>query len=106
MKLVYIICLVLLIIYLWDNCIEDTNTKIESYANVENSDSETILKVDTLKCGPECCKFNQWPLPQELQNKTLDDTFIGSNFSCGNSNKSGCVCIQQKDYNILNRNRP
>jgi len=77
----------------------------ENWANTENTmkfdvNNDGILKVDKLRCSPECCKFNQWPLPIELQ--VPQSNFIGSNLSCNNgSTGGGCVCIEPDNNKVL-----
>ena len=71
--------------------------------NLENSKQQTI---DTNICSKQCCKFTQWSLPIELQEKgnmTKEelDKYIGSNFSCNNGQGNGCVCFTKDDYKQL-----
>lgn len=73
-----------------------TNTEKEIKFDINN---DSILKVDKLRCSRDCCKFNQWPLPIELQ--VGQSEFIGSNFSCNNGGTSGCVCIESDNMNTL-----
>lgn len=82
--------------------------KIEKLENVDDSnnlydykllDSE-IPTIDTNKCGPECCKQTQWPVPFELGPKA-DSEYVGSNMSCNYGSGSGCVCLKKNDFDYL-----
>lgn len=68
-----------------------------------DNNNDGILKLDEMKCSTSCCKFNQWPLPLDLQPPESD--YIGSNFSCNNggpgATAGGCVCIKPKDIATL-----
>lgn len=65
-----------------------------------DNNNDGILKLDELKCSSQCCKFNQWPLPLDMQPQKSD--YIGSNFSCNNGQSSGgCVCMESKDAATL-----
>ena len=71
--------------------------------NLENTKQHSI---DTNVCSRQCCKFTQWPLPTELQEKgdmTKEelDKYIGSNFSCNYGQGNGCVCFTKDDYKQL-----
>jgi hypothetical protein len=80
-------------------CYNTENWEDTPKMNLDNN-NDGILKVDKLKCSPSCCKFNQWPLPIDLQMPQSD--YIGSNFSCNNGQTSGgCVCIDSKDTSTL-----
>lgn len=67
---------------------------------------DKLVKLDTRKCSPQCCKFSQWPLPPALRAKGPIkqeelDTYIGSNFSCGWGEGGGCVCMTKDDFDYL-----
>jgi hypothetical protein len=104
-KLLVVIILVVVVIYYVVPYLKKCY-QTEKWGNTDKTEmifdnnNDGILKLDELKCAPSCCKFNQWPLPLDLQ--TPKSEFIGSNFSCNNGQTSGgCVCIEPKDINTL-----
>jgi len=62
-------------------------------------------KMDQNLCSRACCKHTQWPLPEELKSKDLSEDelkkYIGNNFSCNNGAGSGCMCMDQSQFNYL-----
>ena len=65
------------------------------------------VKIDTKKCSRSCCINSGWPLPPDVLEKDIDPVelkkYVPNNFSCtdGPSNKSGCLCVTQKDLDYL-----
>jgi len=80
---------------------EKVSEKVEANLNemVYDDNNYDLLKVDQLKCSSDCCKFNQWPLPYDLN--TPESNYIGTNFFCNNGNSSGCVCLTSTDMDVL-----
>ena len=69
-----------------------------------------LMKVDTKKCSKACCKHVQWPVPfnpvaEDAKNVLEGDVkkVISSNMTCNSGNGSGCVCIDQDDFNVLSK---
>jgi hypothetical protein len=82
-----------------------TNKNVkENLADVKN---ENTAKLDQYMCSKQCCKFAQWPVPNELNEHTIPDkelvNYIGSNFSCTGGDKSGCLCITKDESNYLSQ---
>lgn len=88
----------------------DLSSKIrEKLENISNSGSlKRNDKLDLNMCSKQCCKFTQWPVPNEItkgpipQEKLKD--FVGSNYSCNFGEGSGCLCVSKDSLkNIANR---
>ena len=75
--------------------------------NLENILNQSIHPIDTNKCSRSCCINSGWPLPPDVLEKDIDPAelkkYVPNNFSCtdGPSNKSGCLCVTQKDLDYL-----
>lgn len=84
-----------------DNKNSDDTNKLKEYLN----NIEPIRKLDKNMCSRQCCKFSQWPVPSDLNEKTIPEDklkdFIGSNMSCNFGSGSGCLCMSKDDFNYL-----
>ena len=76
--------------------------------NLENILNKAIFPIDQNKCSRSCCRANtSWPVPKELLENDIDSEelkmYVPNNFSCtdGPTNKSGCLCMTQKDMDYL-----
>lgn len=58
------------------------------------------------KCCKSCCK-NLWPLPFDVNDcktcKDGDEKYVSSNYTCQGENGSGCVCVTEREANLLDR---
>ena len=76
-----------------------------SKMNLENNidDENDKFKIDLNECSRDCCKYTQWKLPPEiaLSNDKQYSNFIPTNLSCNWGKNSGCVCLDQKQFNYL-----
>ena len=95
----------LVLMPLVDNC----EKKEEEFESLPKNNNNNILKIDTQKCAKSCCLNSNWELPPELRSKDMPEkvlkNYIPSNYSCnfGTNIGSGCVCITEKDKNILSK---
>ena len=96
--------------WLNERCSKNINKLAENFDNYFEkrlNSSSPLGEVDKRKCSPKFCKFTQWPLPAELQpiDPNVTDAeaaeVIGSNFSCGWGEGSGCVGFTKADYDYL-----
>lgn len=66
---------------------------------------ELNVKLDKNMCSRQCCKFTQWPIPHDLNEKIISeeqlDKYIGTNFSCNFGHGSGCLCVSRDDFDYL-----
>jgi hypothetical protein len=60
-----------------------------------------IKKFDLNQCSKDCCKHVQWPLPNDIRSKNVDENVIGTNFTCNLGSGSGCLCVTKDDFNYL-----
>jgi hypothetical protein len=103
--IILIILFFLAILPMSDNCnklsFSNNCNKLSFSENLTNlNKKDNITKIDQNKCSSQCCKFNQWRLPTELNIK-IDDNFIASNLSCNNGESGGCVCFTKNNFNML-----
>ena len=97
---IFIVVVVFLLYPNLNKCLETENWANTSKEIKMDVNNDGIVKVDKLRCSVDCCKFNQWPLPLELQ--VPESNYIGSNFSCNNgSSGGGCVCMEPKIMDTL-----
>ena len=96
-----IILLGLYIYYLLTVKTEEFNANTQDTQTYATSsfDKTDLVKVDMLPCSKQCCNYHQWSLPDELIKDS--NVYIGTNITCGNSTQDGCVCMNQKDINVL-----
>jgi hypothetical protein len=95
--------------WLNESCSKNINKIAENFGdfNQRLNSSSPLGEVDKRKCSPKFCKFTQWPLPADLRprdNRVSDAEaaeVIGSNFSCGWGEGSGCVGFTKADYDYL-----
>ena len=97
--------------WLNESCNKNVNNIAETFDNYFDNrlnSSTPVGEVDKRKCSPKFCTFTQWPLPKELQNPydpNVTDAdmkgIIGSNFSCGWGEGSGCVGFTKADFDYL-----
>ena len=77
-------------------------SKLKEYLN--NTNAPTV-KLDQNMCSKQCCKFTNWPVPDDLTEKTIPEdqlkNYVGSNFSCNFGQGSGCLCVTKDDMNYL-----
>lgn len=66
----------------------------EDMTNLENT-----MKLDTRMCSKECCNHTQWPVPHDTRSKEMKGKYTGSNLTC----ESGCLCVEQKDLDMLSQ---
>ena len=85
--------------------LDKANATEESKLKEHLNNTEPTVKMDKNMCSKQCCKFSQWPVPHELNDKTIPDdqlkNYIGSNMSCNFGNGSGCLCVSKDDFNYL-----
>ncbi len=85
--------------------IDRANISEESKLKENLNNTEPSVKLDKNMCSKQCCKFSQWPVPHDLNEKNIPEDqlkdYIGSNMSCNFGNGSGCLCVSKNDFNYL-----
>ena len=92
-----------------DNMCKNDVVKIkEKLANLDDLnkfDSNNIMKIDNNVCSKQCCKYVQWPVPNEFKTNDMSATdaskYVSSNFSCNSGKGSGCLCVTKENINNL-----
>ena len=75
--------------------------------NLENILNQSINPIDNNRCSRSCCINSGWPYPPEVLDNDIPaeelKNYIPNNFTCtdGPSNRSGCLCVTQKDFDYL-----
>ena len=90
-----------------NNLYQHTEQFIADVNDPYNGD-KSLTKLDNLKCSHQCCKHTQWPVPfdpvsedSKILTDAQVDKVIGNNFSCNVGDGSGCLCVEQKDFDVL-----
>ena len=85
--------------------IDRANISEESKLKENLNNTEPSVKLDKNMCSKQCCKFSQWPVPHDLNEKNIPEDqlkdYVGSNMSCNFGNGSGCLCVTKDDLNYL-----
>ncbi len=85
--------------------LDKANASEEARLKEHLINTEPIVKLDKNMCSKQCCKFSQWPVPHDLNEKQIPEdqlkNYIGSNMSCNFGNGSGCLCVSKDDFNYL-----
>ena len=85
--------------------LDKIHTKEETNLKEHLNNTDPAIKIDKNMCSKQCCKFTQWPVPHDLNDKQIPKeqlkNYIGSNLSCNFGTGSGCVCFSKEDFNYL-----
>jgi hypothetical protein len=85
--------------------LDRANASEEAKLKEHLNNTEPTNKIDKNMCSKQCCKFTQWPVPDDLIEKTIPEdqlkNYVGSNMSCNFGNGSGCLCVTKDDLNYL-----
>ena len=83
--------------------IVEPTAPIDFKSNTQKNNN--IVKIDQERCCKSCCSTKQWPVPNEMLDKSIPQAelseFTPTNFSCNFGGKSGCVCISKEQINYL-----
>jgi hypothetical protein len=104
LTLILIVIFFLILLPLNDNYYKKKIKEQLTLLNQNNIDDENDkFKIDLNECSRDCCKYTQWKLPPEiaLSNDKQYSNFIPTNLSCNWGKNSGCVCLDQKQFNYL-----
>lgn len=75
-------------------------SNFQSINNFDEEPHKDILKVDKIACSPNCCNFNQWPVPHMVKG---DEKYIATNLTCADGDSVGCPCITKEQLERLTK---
>jgi len=75
------------------------------YGEFDNPLDPVSMGLNYNMCSPSCCS-KQWPVPFALEDNKLvkKGKYVASSYTCNDGwNNSGCVCLEPKQADFLNR---